>query len=478
MNALPDEAVAGRAGKFGKSGKGGRKPRRAVFAPRAMGICVFGVLVLAFIAGIAGREIGLVLAGAVFSTIWAYCLVMTLLLALVHGRRTRRASIQVSPTETTAGTFAEAFYGEGENRAEARGIFQLPGILVRCRLILTTKDGRRIWHDFSPAKPGPHPFEVRKRGAYFSSHDEFAVFDILGFFRFAFRLATETAQASDSGVVGDKSGVRLLAKPRPAGDSPSVNARSGDSSLKPELSLQRSDILIDHRPYVPGDDPRRINWKLYGHGGSLFVREGEREPPPHANLAILIDDEYDPVLYGKSQARRAIDLLCENALAAAIACTEAGMNVFVGSLEGTISGGTSNPLSPELASSLAWPAARPMRKPEAGLQSRRASPIPCDCGILVFALPRSCTETALDRFLKAASGPGTGARTKAVDLLFVCHRERTAKDDAETGETGEVVSVMEGERLSSAELCVSMFNQRPGIRARIVRVEGACYVAD
>jgi len=396
---------------------------------------------------------------------------MTLLLALVHGRRTRRASIQVSPTETATGTFADAFYGEGENRDAARGIFQLPGILVRCRLILATGDGRRILHDFSPAKPGPHPFEVRKRGAYFSTHDEFAVFDILGFFRFAFRLASETSQPSDSRAVGAGSGVRLLAKPRPAGDSPSVNARSGDSSLKPELSLQRSDILIDHRPYVPGDDPRRINWKLYGHGGSLFVREGEREPPPHANLAILIDDEYDSTLYGKSQARRAIDLLCENALAFAIACTEAGMNVLVGSLESAI-GGASNPLSPELAASLAWPAARRMQKTESGPESRRPSRIPSDCGILIFALPRSCTETAMDRFLKGATGQGNGARTKSVDLLFVCHRDLPGKDEsAETGETGEAMSAIEGERFSSAELCVSMFNQRPGIRARIVRPE-------
>ena len=446
--------------------------RRVAFVPRAMGIFVLAVIVLAFAAGTVGREIGLVLAGAVFLTIWFYCLAMTLLLALLHGRRARRASIQVSPMEVAVGTPAEAFYSEREASPLAApriGIFQLPGILVRCRLLLATKDGRRIDHDFSPAKPGPHSFPVKRRGAYFSAYDEFAVFDILGFFRIAFRLFPE---ATDG-----RADVRLLAKPHPAGEPPAVNARAGDSDMKPEFSLQRSDILIDHRPYVPGDDPRRINWKLYGHGGSLFVREGEREPPPHANLTILIDTEYDPSLYGRSESRRGIDLLCENALAAAIACTESGMNVLVGSLDGA--------LSPDLATALAWPAARPMPKPEtrgrdAGAKaddpadddppgSQPLPVAPIDRGILVMALPRSCTETALDTFLKKAAGTRTGACP--VDLLFACHRDGSAAPSKGGAmDTANPLSSVEAERLAAAEICVSLFNQRPGVKARLAWV--------
>ena len=431
--------------------------------PQAMGIVVLAVIILAFVAGTVGREIGLVLAGAIFMTIWVYCLLMTLLLALLHSRRARRASIQVSPREIATGAFAEASYSESELSAFAAApsmrIFQLPGILVRCRLLLATKDGRHIWHDFSPAKSGPHSFQVKKRGAYFSAYDEFAVFDILGFFRFAFRLPSE---AEDG-----QANARLLAKPHPAGEPPSVNARAGDSNLKPEFSLQRSDILIDHRPYVPGDDPRRINWKLYGHGGSLFVREGEREPPPHANLTILVDTEYDPALYGRSDARRGIDLLCENALAAAIACTESGMNVLVGCLEGAGRGTTPPTLSPELAAALAWPAARPIQRGE-GLAETGDSPgtqlLPVERGILVMALPRSCTETALDRFLgKAAHRDGAGKGGRPVDLLFVCHHFGT-EDSPKT------LSAIESERLAAAELCVSLFNQRPGVKTRLFKV--------
>ena len=452
-----------------KPAETGPTPRRAAFAPRAMGILVLAVIAIAFAAGLVGGEIGLVLAGAVFMVIWAYCLLMTLLLALIHGRRALRARIQISPAEVVTGTGAEAFYSEGETAAPLTRIFQLPGILVRCRLILATRDGRRLLHDFSPARPGPHPFPVEKRGAYFSAYDELAVFDILGFFRFAFRIPSESG---DHGV-----GARLLAKPRASGEPPQVNARAGDSNLRPEFSLQRSDILIDHRPYVPGDDPRRINWKLYGHGGNLIVREGEREPPPYANLTILVDTEYDPALYDGSQARAGIDLLCENALGAAIACAESGMNVLVGCLDG---GGVSGSAVGEFGAALAWPAARPW-VPRGSAETGDAPPLPVERGILVMALPRTCTDTALDRFLgKAAHRKGSGVGP--VDLLFVCRANRDAPGPVPIAFSASLKTEPQGvtpgatrgenERLAAAELCVSLFNQRPGVKARLVGLTG------
>ena len=433
--------------------------KRAVFAPRAMGWLVLSVIALAFAGGLVFKEIALVLAGAVFLTIWFYCLLMILLLALLHRHRARQASIQISPAQVPAGDFAEAMYCEKRGAAAvhvpAARVLQLPGILVRCRLLIETKDGRRISYDFSPSKPGPHIFPVKKRGAYFCVWDEFAVFDALGFFCFAFRLQQEGANLDGSGT-----SPRLLAKPNMAETATGVHARAGDSSLTPELSLQRSDILIDHRPYTPGDDPRRINWKLYGHGGNLFVREGEREPPPHSALAVLVDGEYDPALYDKPNARHGVDLLCENALAVAVACSESGMDVVVGTLDG---GGDRK----EFAATLARPSATCVKENQAGHNlsgtdndselSLQAGDTDNNRGIMIFALPRSCTETNLDRFLKkAATGQGTG-KNRNVDLLFVCHQTETGSEK-------------EDERITTANLCVSMFNQRPGVKARLILV--------
>jgi hypothetical protein len=430
---------------------------RSSFIPRPIGIFILLIIILAFTAGALRQEWALMLAGAVFLALWLYCLILTLLLALIHRRRARRAFIRISPREIIAGGLAagsgtassitEAVYSEGETAASKSKILQLPGILVRCRLLLATKDGRRIRYDFNPAISAPHFFTVKKRGAYFSAYDEFAVFDILGFFRFAFRLPAE-------------SGARLLASPRAADEPPAVNARAGESMLKPEFSLQRTDNFIDHRPYVPGDDPRRINWKLFSHGGGLFVREGEHEPPPQSNLIILIDTEYDPLLYSKPEARRGIDMLCETALAAALACVESGMDVLTGysgiagqtggdrqavgdkQVVGAIRGGT----AAELAASLAWPAASPLSA------AGDLPAAPGNCGILILTLPRSGAEnSSLDRFLNNTAHRRSGDNAQTIEILFLY-------DNA----------AARSEHLAAAEVCAALYNQRPGVRARLL----------
>jgi uncharacterized protein (DUF58 family) len=62
------------------------------------------------------------------------------------------------------------------------------------------------------------------------------------------------------------------------------------SGPRSEESLwDRSDELIEARPYHPGDDTRRINWNAYAHSEILFVRIGEETPPPTINGEILVD---------------------------------------------------------------------------------------------------------------------------------------------------------------------------------------------
>ena len=419
--------------------------------PRTMGVFVLLIIILSFAAGMIRGELVLVLTGAVFLAIWVYCLAMTLLLALFHSRRAGRISIRISPGKITAGEWAEVIYSETKGMAHHGRIFQLPGILVRCRLLLSTKDGRRIRHDFKPAgKAAGHGlretiFEAKRRGAYFSNYDEFAVFDILGFFRFAFRIPQEA-------------GVRLLASPQTADEPVPAKARSGESNRQIELTFQRTDNLIEHRPYVPGDDPRRINWKLYSHGGELFVREGEREPPPHSNIVILIDTQFDHLLYTARSARRAVDLLCENALAIALACTENSMNVQIGCTGGTDNTSVTGSRVPaELAAALAWPAAQPMDLP-ADLQGNLPA-TPEDRGVLILALPRASAEASdLERFLSGRAKRNAGqSNTPITELLFLY-----------SGDANEGGTIVYTRRAAAAETCAALYNQRSGVRARVV----------
>lgn len=45
--------------------------------------------------------------------------------------------------------------------------------------------------------------------------------------------------------------------------------------------------FAEHRPYMPGDDIRRIDWRVYGRTDRLFVKEFQAET--NANLTLLMD---------------------------------------------------------------------------------------------------------------------------------------------------------------------------------------------
>lgn len=53
--------------------------------------------------------------------------------------------------------------------------------------------------------------------------------------------------------------------------------------------LERTAELYESRPYFPGDDPRKIHWKLYAHTGGLSIKLGAFEPPPVKHVSIYIE---------------------------------------------------------------------------------------------------------------------------------------------------------------------------------------------
>jgi len=366
-----------------------------------MGVFILLIIILSFTAGAIRRELVLTLTGTVILAIWTYCLVMTLLLALLHRRRAKNISIRLEPEKIVCMEKTNTVY-RYNNDAAGKNIFQFPGVLVRCRILLSTKDGRRVTYDFKPENKNGlrQSFQVKKRGAYFSAYDEFAVFDIFGFFRFAYRIPFDNGAANNA---------RLLVSPNAASEPVSFKARGGEANRQDILSLERTDYLIDHRPYVPGDDPRRINWKLYGHGGELIVRQGEREPPPSSGLTILIDTQYDS-LYSANNVQDAVDLLCENALAI---INNAGKEIniqigYTGQIEKSGGAASSGSLTQaELGFFLAYPAALPTETPAV------LPPVTEDRGIIILALPRNDTGNfALDKFMADNAN-------RPIELLFI-----------------------------------------------------------
>jgi uncharacterized protein (DUF58 family) len=375
---------------------------------------------LALAAGSLSGELVLTLMYSVFLAVLGYCFFGGLILAALHGKKSRLLSVRMTARNVRAGSRGELLLTR--NEAGAGRFFRLPGILLRYELRLDTRDGRSIRAVFDPdTLTGDRRFfPVLERGAYYGSRDGFIIADCLGFFRVFLPIPQDGSP-------------RLLALPAPAEEPLPVYIQAGGSAQRNTPHFQRTDDLTDHRPYIPGDDPRRINWKLYGHGGDLFVREGEREPPPHSRLVILVDTQADPRLFTPETARLGVDLLCENALILALEYQGHGMEIEAAYTGGSVRGGG----AAELAELLAYPAALP-------LSSGEDLPEVSGRGVLILALPRDSGDvTALDRFLRKREGqPG-------VDLAFLYR----------------------GEGLNeAAETCARLYRHKAGVHARRLRL--------
>jgi uncharacterized protein (DUF58 family) len=357
--------------------------------------------------------------------ILAYCFAGAFILGTLQAKRARLLSSRMARAEVPAGQNAEIILDR--DQAGPDRFFRIPGLLVRYEILLATRDGREIRRLFDPdGGTGGFSFPVPERGAYYGPADRLFIGDILGLFRYRLSLPRDESP-------------RILALPRAAEECIPARIESGGDSQRQDNRYRRADNLIDHRPYVPGDDPRRINWKLYGHApsGELFVREGEREPPPHSRLLVLVETLADRALYNNASARRAVDLLCENALAIALEYSRRGMDLSVGCSGGALAEGD----PAELAAALAYPAAYP------GAPAGEAKDLPdppADRGILVLALPRTLAGDALDRFLKKLKSPGM-----SVDLAFLYDDDALAE---------------------AAETCARLYGQRGGIHARQIRL--------
>ncbi|MEY3226871.1 MAG: hypothetical protein RLZZ536_1490, partial [Planctomycetota bacterium] len=81
-----------------------------------------------------------------------------------------------------------------------------------------------------------------------------------------------------AGDVSRLSGLQLLAKQVVEGFASGLH-RSPHKGFSVEFR--------EHRPYVPGDDLRTIDWKLFGKTDRLYIREYEEET--NVRCTLLVD---------------------------------------------------------------------------------------------------------------------------------------------------------------------------------------------
>ncbi|MCL2477866.1 MAG: DUF58 domain-containing protein [Treponema sp.] len=359
--------------------------------PGTTGLFIITIAALALLAGFLRNELVLILLGTVFLVIAGFCFLALLISCLSLRRIAQNIKTEIITKQLNAGANCTLHISGSER------FFVFPGVFARYRQTFSTLDGKTVSCIFNPRKTGNGyaEFSVPGRGAYFNAVNELMIMDAPGFFRAGINVKNDHDLA-------------FLAVPRPSEELLTSISNSGGEK-RSEIHYRKTDNLTENRPYVPGDDPRRINWKLWGHGpeSELYVREGENAPVPHSRLLILIDTQTDPVLFKTEEAAAEIDLLCENALKAVQEWSQTEIRI----------GYTGGNIMPGNAASLAWPAALP-------LLSGDLPSSPDEAGILILAAPRlSAGNSALDKFL-AMLPPD-----KKTDLVFLFSKKTKNADE-------------------------------------------------
>lgn len=131
------------------------------------------------------------------------------------------------------------------------------------------------------AREKTYALPVPGRGVYIPESVFLEIHDFAGFF--CFRLEAP-----------GKSSIETIVSPAEPEDY-IIPAETGGSFSRSfgNSTFERSEDLHETRVYFPGDDPRKINWKVFAHSGTLSILEGELLPPPAAELFCFFNTQAD-----------------------------------------------------------------------------------------------------------------------------------------------------------------------------------------
>jgi uncharacterized protein (DUF58 family) len=279
-----------------------------LFFVATVGIAFFLVAFASLAAGVLFKETALLVFGPLLLALLVYCAGACLVTAAIYRKRAASLGVVFAPSAIPVGGKAAVLLAGAGTR-----FWMPPAVLARYMVRLETLDGRPLEKvfpkDFFTGKGATVIGE--KRGAYRGEYDYLFVGDVFGFFAVRIKIAA-------------RHGERLFVYPAVNRERP-VEIRGMDGSGQTvKTALVPNDDLIEQRRYVPGDDPRRINWKLYGHSEELFVREGERRGDPLPEITVVID-----TLTAKKNKWKTADDLCLRALELTIDAARSASSVTV-----------------------------------------------------------------------------------------------------------------------------------------------------
>lgn len=265
---------------------------RLPLSPRGWSFLALSSAALA--AGLIRAEIAALLWGSLFFFLCIVSTALTLTWALALRRRLR--SGHEPPHLRCTTTCLE----DGQRLSLSAGglaavASRVPAVAVVARIEWDWRGLRSAWAEIELSGDDDERISVTLpgRGRY-DMRLALIVRDTFGFARIVLPVTGTPSAGPDTphaaaGGVQPSAGLRIHVLPRPAPSAVRLPRISGTGRMAPDRRERiRSDDMLEVRRYIPGDDPRRINWKTFARYGELFLRIGEEIPRPRGHVLCLL----------------------------------------------------------------------------------------------------------------------------------------------------------------------------------------------
>ena len=285
-----------------------------LFSATPWGGSFFLLSVLILLTGALRMELAAILWGSAFCLLALYSLLANRIVQAILLRFFEKTPDPVDFTLTAAGIFPGSSAAAQMNAELPR--YRVPGIKIRFEIFLHWP-GRAPLHLSSELRGGRNhrlfEFVPPYRGCYRSREVRIVIRDLLGFTCFPLTLGLE-----------EQLRVYPAVKPEAARRSPS---QEGGKEEKQGRRRRRSEELLEVRKYFPGDDIRKVHWKVFAHTSELFLRIGEETPPPESRFLVILDPGPTAVVPTRIEADY-LDALVQGCAATVLEVLARGSQVF------------------------------------------------------------------------------------------------------------------------------------------------------
>ena len=252
---------------------------RFLFPLTVRGLLIFVLAAGLLAAGIARADLAGLFWGSSFLLVTLYALLAGhLFLISARGRRTAESITFHLP----AGGLDPADQNEAVISARLPRAFP-PGFSVQLSLPMSWHT-RKIEGIRLSMRPGPGQarvtFTADHRGVYEGRGAVLEAYDILGLTAHRLRFPRSDTLTVYPPVRSARELLGLV--------------EQTDESTVDSRRRRRSEELLEARKYYPGDDVRRLNWKVFAHMDELFLRIGEEVPPPESRILFILDTTSNP----------------------------------------------------------------------------------------------------------------------------------------------------------------------------------------